>query len=370
MSLATVVDGLRGELWHARRVRRLAVALAGTLACEPAGPSPPASREVAAVAAVAETPWLKGQVHMHTGNSGDSETPVEGALRWYSGRGFDFAVVTDHNFVTAPPRTDGLVAAAGVELTQNLERCEPMPAPEHHCLLHVNALFVDEGRAGKFVFPPASATTRVDLFARALAATRELGGIAVLNHPNFHYAADAELLVALAQQGLVFFELANAAIDSNNEGDADHPSTEQLWDRALGGGARLFAVATDDAHHYDDAAAVTARGETAYTGDRGFVMVQARREPAAIRAAMLRGDFYASTGPQLKSLKRGPDALEIETKQPHTIELIGEGGAVLRAVHGTTARIALSELQGSYVRGRVRDAQGRTAWTQPLWKSQ
>lgn len=114
--------------------------------------------------------------------------------------------------------------------------------------------------------------------------------------------------------------------------------------------------------------AVTARGETAYTGDRGFVMVQATREPGAIRAAMLRGDFYASTGPLLRSLRRGPEALEIETTLPHTIELIGAGGAVLRAVHGTHARIALAEVEGSFVRGRVRDAQGRTAWTQPLWK--
>jgi hypothetical protein len=358
---------VRRELWHARRVLRiaLAVALAGTLACERAEPSPPASPQVVARE---EMTWLKGQVHMHTGNSGDSETPVPGALRWYEGHGFDFAVVTDHNFVTAPPRMERLVAAAGIELTQNLEQCEPMPAPGQLCLLHVNALFVDPGRAGRFAFPPASSTRRVDLFARALAATRELGGIAVLNHPNFHYAADAELLVALAKEGLVLFELANAAIDSNNEGDADHPSTEQLWDVALGRGARLFAVATDDAHHYDDAPAVTARGETAYTGDRGFVMVQATREPAAIRAAMLRGDFYASTGPVLRSLRRGPEALEIETTAPHTIELIGEGGAVLRTVQGTRARIALDEVQGSYVRGRVRDAEGRAAWTQPLWK--
>lgn len=346
------------------RTIALAVALTGLLACEraePAPPSPPAAAQV-------EAPWLKGQLHLHTGNSGDSETPAAAALRWYARRGFDFVVITDHNFVTAPPPADGLVAAAGVELTQNLAECEPAPEPGLQCLLHVNALFVDPRRAGRFMFPPASSPRRVDLFARALAATRELGGIAVLNHPNFHYAADAELLVALAGEGLALFEMANAVIDSNNEGDAGHPSTEQLWDAALGRGARLYAVATDDAHHYDDAPAVTSRGETAYTGDRGFVMVQAEREPAAIRAAILRGDFYASTGVVLRSLRRGPDALEIEAASPCTIELVGEGGAVLREVEGTRARIALAEVKGAYVRGRVRDAGGRMAWTQPLWR--
>ena len=44
--------------------------------------------------------FLKGQLHLHTGNSGDSATPPADAARWYAARGYDFIVVTDHNVVT------------------------------------------------------------------------------------------------------------------------------------------------------------------------------------------------------------------------------------------------------------------------------
>ena len=211
-------------------------------------------------------------------------SPVAAALRWYGEHGFDFVVVTDHNFVTVAAG-QGLLAIPGVELTQNLERCEP-PAETGRCLLHVNALFVGAERAGRVEFPAVEDFARRAIYGRALRTTRDYGGLAQLNHPNFHYSADAGTIAALGREGLTLVEVANEAIDSNNAGDGAHPSTEALWDAALGQGARVWGVATDDSHHYDDAAAVLARGEEAYVGDRGFVMVRAERSEAAIRAAI------------------------------------------------------------------------------------
>lgn len=347
---------------------RVVLAAALALTCgRPATPAEPAPADVSSN--TEDETWLKGQLHLHTANSGDSRTPPAEALRWYAQHGFQFVVVTDHNVVTAAPAPGGLLVAAGAELTQNLADCAPAPEPGLRCLLHVNALFVDPARAGPLVFPPASSPRRRDLYARALELARELDGLAVLNHPNFHYAADAELLVELAGAGLGLFELANDAIDSNNAGDAGHPSTEAMWDAALSRGARLMAVATDDAHHYFDAPAAIARGETAYTGDRGFVVVRARRELAAIRAAIGRGDFYASTGVLLRSLARSEEALELEAERPGTIEFIAAGGEVVRTIEGTRARMTLAETPGPYLRARVRGAAGRMAWTQPIWRA-
>jgi len=358
---------------HERPHRQVALLLlAAALACRgehqpaPAEPTPPPAPTIA----VAKLPWLKGQLHMHTGNSGDSKTPPAEALRWYAAHGFDFVVFTDHNFVTIAPPDPPLLALPGVELTQNLDHCDPPPdRPDLACLLHVNALFVDPARAGRVHIPPADTDRRIDRFGRALQVTRELGGLAQLNHPNFHYAADAALLAALAGEGLALFELANESIDTNNAGDAEHPSTEALWDDALTRGARLFAVATDDTHHYFDAAAVESSGETAYTGDRGFVFVHAGRDPAAIRAAIVRGDFYASNGLRLRELERSPTAIDLSTDTPCDLEFIGAGGEVQRRVHGTSARMALSEARGPYLRARVSDAAGRRAWTQPIWRA-
>lgn len=347
-----------------------AIATAPAPAHATATPTPAPAQAAATPTPAPAIPWLKGQLHMHTGNSGDSETPPADALRWYAAHGFDFVVFTDHNFITVAGPDAPLLALPGVELTQNLDTCDPPPGqPDHACLLHVNALFVDQARAGRVHVTPAASDRRQELFGRALQTTRELGGLAQLNHPNFHYAADAALLAALAGEGLALFELANASIDSNNAGDANHPSTEALWDDALTRGARLYAVATDDAHHYEDAARALARGETAYTGDRGFVVVHAERDAAAIRAALQRGDFYASTGLRLLALERTPAAIDLATTSDCDLEFIGAGGEVLRRVRGKRATMALSELEGPYLRARVRDDAGRSAWTQPIWRA-
>jgi len=238
--------------------------------------------------------WLKGQLHVHSANSGDSKTAPEQVAKWYAQHGYDFIVFTDHNHITSLPPVDGMLALPGVEITQNLDTCEPPPPQGMQCLLHVNALFVDPSR--EVELKPLKSAAREDVYGRAIDAAKEMGGIAQVNHPNFHYGADAALLVKLAARGARLVEIANEAVDSNNEGDASHPSTEALWDAALDAGARLYGTATDDAHHYYDADEVRAKGETAFTGDRGFVMVHARKTPQDIREAIERGEFYASTG--------------------------------------------------------------------------
>src|SRR5262249_14944641 len=73
--------------------------------------------------------WLKGQLHLHSNRSGDSDTPPERAASWYAEHGFDFIVFTDHNHVTRVEGPSGLLVLPGVELTQNLRSCEPPPAP-------------------------------------------------------------------------------------------------------------------------------------------------------------------------------------------------------------------------------------------------
>jgi hypothetical protein len=225
-----------------------------------------------------------------------------------------------------------MLVIPGVELTQNLERCEPPPPPGLSCLLHVNALFVTPPPGGAVPWAPAAGIDRAGRYRRALAATRALGGIAQLNHPNFDYSADARLVTQMASEGVTLLEIANQAWDSNNDPQDGHPSTEAIWDAALSAGGKVFGTATDDAHHYDDAAAAGARDEPVFVGDLGFVMVRARKDPDAIRQALVKGDFYASTGVILKRIDRGPATLEIEVAERDLPP--GRRGRRLRARRG------------------------------------
>jgi hypothetical protein len=326
-----------------------------------------------ALAAVAagEPGYLKGQLHLHSSRSSDSDTPPADVVRWYAAHGYDFIVFTDHNRFTAPPSTPAMLVVPGVELTQNSARCTPAPPPGSRCLLHVNALFVDAPALGLIPWGRERGDSRDAIYGRAVEAARRMHGLAQLNHPNFHYGADGALIARLAARGLALLEIANQSWDSNDRpADAGRPSSEALWNAALTAGANVWGTATDDAHHYFDARDAAARGEAVFPGDLGFVMVHARKDPAAIRDALARGDFYASTGVLLRQITHAADALEIEVDDrspgPHHFVFIGAGGRTLAAADGRRARFALAGARGGYVRAVVSDGSGRRAWVQPI----
>lgn len=359
---------------QARFVLAALVAMVGGCdACAtPLRPAPSALRTTSIVASASSSPrFLKGQLHAHTDGSGDSDTPAAEAAAWYADHGFDFVVFTDHNQITEVRAPAGMLVIRGVELTQNLRRCEPAPEPGDACLLHVNALFTGE-TTGKISLDPSTSLARVELYGGAVDRAIALGGIAQLNHPNFQHGADLEVLVALAARGLTLVEIENRALDSDNEGDARHGSTEAMWDAALLRGARVLGTATDDAHHYGDAAAARARGETAYTGDRGFVMVRAEKNAAAIRAAIVAGDFHGSTGIQLDRLDLTAESVAVDVRPegaPATIEILVDG-KVAESARGASLRFDPRKATGKYLRVRVTDAAGRKAFSQPLWLAQ
>jgi hypothetical protein len=340
------------------------VILAALLAGEPAaGRVGPSAR--------ADVHFLKGQLHLHSNRSGDSDTPPEDVVRWYVARGYDFIVFTDHNRITAPPSTPSMLVIPGVELTQNSNRCAPAPPPGRKCLLHVNALFVTPPALGLIPWGLPPSSSRAEIYRRAIATARRMGGLAQLNHPNFHYAADGPLVTALARDGLTLLEIANQSWDSNDTPDEKgRPTSEAIWDAALTAGATLYGTATDDAHHYFDATARAARGEPVFAGDRGFVMVRARRDPAAIREALARGDFYASTGVLLTRVEHDAKTLtiEVDARSPgnHRFAFIGTGGRTVATAQGRAATFPLAGLRDGYLRAVVSDAVGHKAWTQPI----
>ena len=316
--------------------------------------------------AAAEPGWLKGQLHLHSGNSGDSETPPPEVARWYADKGYDFIVFTDHNVVTRGIEgPDGLLVGVGAELTQNPRHCTPPPRPGTKCLLHVNALFAT-GPAGPIPWTPLASAQRFAIYGRGVDTARRMGALAMINHPNFHHAADAALLLKLAHGGAALLEVANEAVDSNNDGDPGHPSTVALWDAVLSAGGRMWGVATDDAHHYADADAVRRRGEMAFTGDRGFVMVWAERRLPAIRAAVERGRFYATKGLRLMRVAPGKTHYRVEADGPAVRWRCVADGRVILESEGRAVQCPRAGVK-RYLRVEAARADGARAWTQPLF---
>src|SRR5262245_30158783 len=79
--------------------------------------------------------WFKGNTHTHTLNSDGDSTPDE-VVRWYREHGYQFLVLTDHNFLTA---VDGLNALHGADQHFLVVRGEEVTNRVGGKALHVNA---------------------------------------------------------------------------------------------------------------------------------------------------------------------------------------------------------------------------------------
>lgn len=290
--------------------------------------------------------WVKGNTHAHTSLS-DGDSEPRAVLRWYKEHGYGFLAVTDHDRVLAAVEAPGLVLVPGVEVTSTVEGRIPV---------HVNGLGVRVAPE-----PARSGGVRSVLQANIDAVVRS-GGVAVVNHPNFHWALGVEDLAAA--QGYVLLEVFSGQPDTNNLGGAGRPSAEGLWDGLLTRGRRVYGLAVDDAHHF--------RGETSparANPGRGWVVVRVSSPTAeSVTEALARGDFYASTGVELSDVRTEGGTMTVVIRpygdRAYTTEFIGAGGVLLASTGDNPAVYGASGKEG-YVRARVRSSQGELAWVQP-----
>lgn len=316
-------------------------------------------------AAPSDEVWLRGSTHVHARPSGDSREPIESVARWYEAHGYDFIALTDHNRVSEPPLPGrlpgGLIVLPGIELTHNRKGCEPPGDESGNCRIHVNALGVTARPSGKLEWIDYKDTDRVVLYNRAFATARDLGASVIqINHPQYYWGMTADVMVAIGRSAQLV-EVANVQFAKWNAGDATHLSTEALWDAALAQGLTLWGVASDDAHDYAE------DGGGKYPAGGGWVMVKARRDPAAILAALAAGRFYASTGVTLTRAERSGDELVVEVapdaQHRYAIAFV-ENGKLVETVNGPSARRAVP--RSGYVRAVVTQDDGKQAWVQPV----
>ena len=397
----------------------LAVVAVAAIAILPKGSESPGETET--------LHWYKGNTHTHTLWSDGNDFP-DMIVGWYKERGYDFLALSDHNVlsrgekwmkVEAVDKRKKKPGASALEKyrekfgeewvetrgegkgeevrLKTLKELRPKFEKEGEFLMieaeeitdrfrnhevHINALNLGE------LIPPQHGASVVETIRNNLRAAAEqaekLGRpiITHLNHPNFRWSLTAQDLAEVVEEQ--FFEVYNGHPGINHLGDGTRPGDEQLWDiantiRLTKLKARpLFGVATDDSHYY--------HGGDVSPG-RGWIMVRAGRlEVGALIEAMKRGNFYASSGVELKdfSLRKGTYALRITPREGVTYStrfvgtLKGDGavpGEVLATVEGLEPAYTLTGNE-LYVRAVVSSSkahwnpsfkdQVEQAWTQPV----
>lgn len=297
--------------------------------------------------------WYRGNTHTHTLNSDGDSSPDEVA-RWYREHGYQFLVLTDHNFLTD---VEGINALMGANDRFLVIKGEEVTDRFANKSIHVNGLDV------KRLVSPQGGANVVEMLQRNVDAIRAAEGVPHINHPNFTWAITADELAQVRRTRL--FEVFNGHPQVNNLGGGGVPGLEAAWDTILSRGVLLYGIAVDDAHHFkrpwDRAAA---------RPGQGWVVVRAERLGASeILQAMERGDFYATTGVELADYEATPKTITISIKEHgvtrYRVLFIGRGGRVLRESASSPARYDISGSEG-YVRAKVIDSNGYVAWTQPV----
>lgn len=293
--------------------------------------------------------WLKGNLHTHT-DASDGDSPVGEVARWYDDHDYDFLVITDHNVRLGLDQLGQELANEGrrLLLIPGEELTSWWEGPERIHALHMGGISTTR------TLGPAVGASVPDVLQAMIDRVVADGGLASLNHPNFWESVTWQDMAAL--RGLTHYEVYNGHPLSYNQGTERLPSMDAVWDLLLMAGRRLYGVAVDDAHHF------RSWGPEQSNPGRGWVVVDAKRDPRSILRALRRGHFYASTGPNLDvRIKRGE--LVIECAEESRIEFIS-GGGVVGSVEAASASHPVPGME--YLRGRVTD-EGGTAWTQPVW---
>ncbi|HMJ90470.1 MAG TPA: hypothetical protein VK530_11675 [Candidatus Acidoferrum sp.] len=305
--------------------------------------------------------WFKGNLHTHSLWSDGDDFP-EMIAEWYKTNGYDFLAFSDHNTLQSGekwmPMTsnarklalqkyvqrfgtnwvqsrwgtitnkDGLVSDANWVRLKPFTEFAPLVARKDKYLLipgeeisaqhlkapiHLGAINLRE------LIPPLKGTSVVDVMEQNVDAVydqRARTGQAMfphVNHPNFKWAITAEELMQVRRGQL--FEVYNGHAEVHNSGDNTHADTERVWDIMLTrrlaelGLPVMYGIGTDDGHHYHEWL------PTRSNPGRGWVVVHARElSPTKLIEAMEAGDFYASSGVELKDIEVDSKSYRVEVK--------------------------------------------------------
>lgn len=374
----------------------------------------------------ATTHWYKGNTHTHTLWS-DGDAAPQLVAKWYVEHDYHFLVLSDHNILSTGEKWFPILDLPNSRLTS--ERVEELRATfgddsvetrdtdgKREMRLHtLEELRAQYEAPGAFIFiqgeeitdsfnrlpvhingmnlvdliKPQGGASVLEVMQRNLDAVVEHGHIhdrptlAHVNHPNFGWGVSVDDIAQL--RGEQFFEVYNGHRSVRNRGDDQHPGTERMWDLALTRRLTelhlpaLYGLATDDAHNYHQVP------EGHSNPGRGWIMVRAASlTPDAIITAMQRGDFYASSGVTLESIRRHAGRLSIRIDanpdESYTTQFIGTriGGPVGEVLFQTTSNPATYTFAGDevYVRAVVtssrlhpnpfNEGDHEMAWVQPV----
>lgn len=279
--------------------------------------------------------WWKGNTHIHSTASDGGESFFELAER-YRGAGYDFLFRTDH-WTASDARSDTtpypLLWLDGIEL----DGVDSTGAE-----LHVVGL-------GSF-----RNIQRGMGLQRGMEAVRAQGGLLILAHPQW-LGINFEDALRWRLDGVEVYNHVCRWLNGKGDGGA-------YWNAMLARDPNTLAFAADDAHLVPP--------DSGWNG--GWVMVNAPEcAPEAILTALHAGNFYSTCGPLIESIEYDGNRVSVRCSPVQFARLVGPRwqGDRVGSFDGTLLTQAVFNVpqEWQYAYFEIEDAQGKRAWSNPLF---
>ena len=309
--------------------------------------------------------FFKANLHCHTTVSDGDMTPQD-VKDDYTAQGYSVVAFTDHD-VMLPHRElndEKFLALNGFEIEAYYDEAyDPNRKCAHLCFvalepdndkmpfwypgeyteLHDAVLNYDRTQ------PPVKRNYDPECINNMIRKGREAGFFVTYNHPAWSRESYLEVSRYAGMQAMEIFNYGTWV--------AGYPDySPQLFEAFLQDGRKIYVIAADDNHH---------RGRDTCGG---WTMIKAEKlEYRAITDALQAGNFYASWGPEIKSLWFEDGKLHVQCSEAVRVTCNHKyrRGLVVHAPEGQTITEEVFEIPRDYgyVRVTVVDEKGRCADT-------
>ncbi|MCX7706173.1 MAG: CehA/McbA family metallohydrolase [bacterium] len=276
--------------------------------------------------------WLKGNFHVHTTRSDGVFTPQD-VINKYAELKHDFLSFSDHDRLVTENEYEtlndrGMILIPGVEISAN--------GP--------HLLYID---SEKEIFPDVS---RQKILNEIQAIFNQTGrGFAVVNHPDWQNEFDHCPIEKLMEwTGYLGIEIYNGVIGRL---DGSQYATNK-WDLLLSKGKKVWGFANDDSHRPGDYGL-------------GWNVVFAEKNRESIIDAVMKGNFYCSTGVVIRNIECSDTSIYLETENAKKIAAIQNTGKRFQVVHGNSIKVEIPP-EAEYIRFECWGQAEEMAWTQPI----
>ena len=278
--------------------------------------------------------YYKGNTHAHTTRSDGVKSPGE-VMRMFRDAGYEFLVLTDHWTPGPTQDFDGMLVLSGAEYDFSF--------PEQ--VLHIVGVFPDETAAKGF-------SHEMD-YPEVIGRINAQGGAAILCHPAWSLNTP-EMIRSV--QGVCAAEIYNSI--SGSPWNALRADSSVLLDIVAAGGRCIPQIAADDCHFY--------------TGEQlmSYIMLQADELTSeGVIAALKRGSFYATQGPQFIDAELTDTELIVRTSPVNRCSFISNLVYVAgrcRMGEGMVENVYRLQPGERFIRCEIEDSEGRRAWLSPV----